>query len=153
MNSTHWAATLVMAATGLLTLSCQSPRQETDPAKSPSALVTPPAPDPSSDSTFAGAVVHVDMAAHLLTVKSATDQKAFMVKSKTKVITETSAHGALSTLNTGDLVEVEYEQQGAAAMATRVVRKAVAAGRKPAPDVERLERMLNPDPNNPYKMD
>jgi hypothetical protein len=153
MNSTHWAATLVMAATGLLTLSCQSPPRQPDPAKTPAALVAPPAPEPSPDNTFAGAVVHVDMSAHLLTVKSATDQKAFVVKSKTKVITETSTHGALSTLNTGDLVEVEYEQQGAVTMATRVVRKAVAAGRKSAPEVERLEKMLNPDPNNPYKTD
>ena len=79
------------------------------------------------------------------------EQKDFTVDPKTKVFTETSTHGALSTLNAGDLVDVEYERQGASATATRIVRKAVAAGEKPAPAVERLEKMLNPDPSNPFK--
>ena len=150
MNTTRLITILVMAAIGFLTLSCQSPRQ-TDSNKTPPAPAVAQAQESAPGNTFSGAVVHVNASANLLTVKSPSEQKEFTVASKTKVFTETSTHGTLSTLNAGDLVDVEYEQQGASATVTRIVRKAVAAGGKPAPDVGRLEKMLNPDPNDPFK--
>lgn len=150
MNTTHLTTILVTTGIGFLTISCQSP-QQTNSSNMPSSPPAAQAAEPVSGTTFSGAVVHVNARARLLTVKSPAEQKEFTVGPKIKVFTETSAHGTLSTLNTGDLVDVEYEQLGSSARATRIVRKAVAAGEKSAPSVERLERMLNPDPSDPYK--
>jgi hypothetical protein len=150
MITTRWYAVTFTLGLTFLTFSCQSP-QQTNSNKMPPASAVAQAADPAPGSTFSGAVVHVNARTHLLTVKSTAEQKEFTVGPKIKVFTETSAHGTLSTLNTGDLVDVEYEQLGASATATRIVRKAVAAGEKSAPSVERLERMLNPDPSDPYK--
>ncbi|HUI06086.1 MAG TPA: hypothetical protein VL486_03690 [Verrucomicrobiae bacterium] len=152
MNTMRWFTIPVTLATGLLVLACQSPRP-TAPPKAPPLPAVPSATEAAPGNTFSGTIVHIRPSVHLLTVKSTADQKDFVVGSKTPVFTETSRHGALSTLNVGDLVEVEYEQHDAVATATRIVRTAVAAGEKPAPEVERLEKMLNPDPSNPNKTD
>jgi len=152
MSAIHRFTIPIMLGAVLLMISCQSP-QPVVPAKTAPVPAVSSATGPVPGNTFSGTVLHVRPSAHLLTVRSTADQKDFVVGPKTEVFTETSRHGALSTLNVGDLVEVNYEQHDALATATRIVRTAVAAGQKPAPDVERLERMLNPDPNNPNKME
>ena len=149
MDKSRWSAVVVMLGIGWLLLSCASPKQ-TVVAKPTTPPVAPAAGAPESDNAFSGTIVQINRSAHLLTVKSASGQQDFVVGRKTEVFTETSKHGALSTLNVGDLVDVFCERHDAVTTATRIVRTAVAAGRKPAPEVERLERMLNPDPNNPY---
>ena len=152
MNPIQWFAIPILSGMSFWAVSCQSP-QPTGPARALAAPAAPGVTEPAPGNAFSGTVVRVDMKARLLTVRSRLGRKQFTVGPKTKVFTETSSQGRLSTLNVGDLVVVDYEQQGALATATRIVRKAVAAGERPAPEVERLEKMLNPDPNNPYKME
>jgi hypothetical protein len=150
MNTSRWSLIAAMLGLCCVALSCQSP-QPTVPAKPPTAPVAPALAEPESGNAFSGKIVRLRVSARLLTVKSAAGQKDFVVGPGAPVFTEASRRATLATLNVGDLVDVEYEQHDAVATATRIVRTAVAAGEKPAPEVERLERMLNPDPNNPFR--
>jgi Cu/Ag efflux protein CusF len=104
--------------------------------------------DPSAkDAQFEGTIDKVDAENSLITVQHWPLSKTFQVPSGCEIDILTNANAVLTQLKVGDVVAVTYSEAGKGLVAARIVRQGKAEHEEQNEKLERLEKMLNPSPN------
>jgi Cu/Ag efflux protein CusF len=102
---------------------------------------------PAAEVQFEGTIGKVDAANSLITVQHWPLSKTFQVPSGCEIDILTNATAVLTQLKVGDAVAVTYSEAGKNLVATRIVRQGKAQNQEQNEKLERLDKMLNPSPN------
>ncbi len=102
---------------------------------------------PAKDAQFEGTIGKVDAVNSLITVQHWPLSKTFQVPSGCEIDILTNANAVLTQLKAGDAVAVTYSEAGKDLVAMRIVRQGKAQNQEQNEKLERLDKMLNPSPN------
>jgi Cu/Ag efflux protein CusF len=102
---------------------------------------------PVKDSQFEGTIGKIDTDNGLLTVQHWPLSKTFKVPTECQIDILTNANAVLAQLKTGDAVAVTYSEAGKDLVAMRIVSQGKAQHQEQDEKLERLDKMLNPSPN------
>jgi Cu/Ag efflux protein CusF len=96
---------------------------------------------------FEGTVGKIDANKGLITVQHWPLSKTFKVPPECEIDLVTNTSAALNQLKVDEAVTVTYSEVGQDLVANRIVRKGKAHDKEREEKFERLEKMLNPSPN------
>jgi Cu/Ag efflux protein CusF len=101
----------------------------------------------SSDAQFVGTIGKIDADNSLITVQHWPLSKTFKVPPECEIDILTNANAVLTQLKVGNAVAVTYSEGGKGLVALRIVRQGKAQNQEQTEKLERLDKMLNPSPN------
>jgi Cu/Ag efflux protein CusF len=102
---------------------------------------------PAKDSRFEGTIGKIDADNGLLTVQHWPLSKTFKVPPECEIDILTNANAVLAQLKAGNAVAVTYSEAGKDLVAMRIVLQGKAQNQEQNEKLERLDKMLNPSPN------
>ncbi len=96
---------------------------------------------------FKGNVAKVDAERMLLTVQRLPLSRTFSVPADCRIMTPTNDTAVLTELKVDDPVVVRYDEVDGKWVANRIVHSGMGAKRENEEKLQRLDEMLNPNPN------
>ena len=100
-----------------------------------------------SGAEFAGTIEKIDAEEGIIRVEHWPLSKTFRVPPECVIDVPASARTGLAQLKVGDPVVVTYSGEGDKLVANRIVRRGRAFAKEHEEQLERLDEMLNPSPN------
>ena len=100
-----------------------------------------------SAADFEGTIGKIEKDKGLITVQRWPLSKTFKVPPECQIDNLKKSNAVLTQLKVGDAVIVSYSEGGKDLVANRIVRKGKAQNQKQNEKLERLDKMLNPSPN------
>ena len=102
---------------------------------------------PAKDGQFEGTIGKIDTDNSLITVEHWPLSKTFKVPAECEIDVLTNASAVLAQLKANDAVVVTYSEVGKDLVAVRIARQGKAEHEEQNEKLERLDKMLNPSPN------
>lgn len=130
----------------ILSFSCAERSSVLKPSPT-TATVTEKGKIVPSNTEFEGTIGRIDAEAGLITVQHWPLSKTFKVTPDCQIDISTNANAVLAELKVEDAVAVTYAEVGKDLVASRIVRKGKAHDREQEEQMDRLNEMLNPSPN------
>jgi hypothetical protein len=139
-----WVA--LVAGVAVVTASCAEHSLPLKPA-APAEIVTGTGTIAPASTDFEGTISRVDVQSGLVTVEHWPLSKTFQVPPECQIDILSNENAALTQLKIDDAVIVSYSEVGKGLVASRIVRRGKAYDQEKRDQMERLNDMLNPSPN------
>ena len=101
----------------------------------------------STAADFEGTIGKIEKDKGLITVQRWPSSKTFKVPPECQIDNLKGTNAVLTQLKVGDAVIVSYSEGGKDLVANRIVRQGKAQNQEQNEKMERLDKMLNPSPN------
>ena len=124
-----------------MALSCAEHSPRLNPAVTEKGEIAPANPE------FDGMIGRINADKRLVTVEHWPLSKAFKVPPECQIDVLKNAAAVLSQLKAGDAVRVTYSEVGKDLVASRIARRETVYDQEHKEKMERLDKMLNPSPN------
>jgi Cu/Ag efflux protein CusF len=139
-----WVA--LVAGVAVFTASCAEHSSTLKPV-SPGATVTGTGEIAPATTDFEGTISRIDVQNNRVTVQHWPLSKTFRVPPDCQIDVLTNANATLSELKIDDSVAVTYTEAGKDLVASHIARRGKAYDQEKREQMERLNDMLNPSPN------
>jgi hypothetical protein len=136
-----WIA--LVAGVAVVAASCA----EHSSALKPGETVTGTGPIAPATTEFEGTISRIDMQNDLVTVEHWPLSRTFQVPPECQIDTPSNENASLAQLKIDDAVIVTYLEVGKGLVASRIARRGKAYDQEKREQMERLNDMLNPSPN------
>jgi hypothetical protein len=139
-----WIA--LVAGVAVVTSSCAEHSSVFKPAAPVATVVGPGASAPAT-TDFEGTISRIDVQNDLVTVEHWPLSKTFQVPPECQIDIPSNENATLTQLKIDDAVIVTYTEEGKGLVASRIARRGKAYDQEKQEQMERLNDMLNPSPN------
>jgi hypothetical protein len=139
-----WVALVLGVA--VVATSCAEHSSALKPA-SPGATVTGTGEIAPAATDFEGTISRIDAQNNLVTVEHWPLSKTFQVPPECDIDVPSNENATLTELKIDDAVIVTYSEEGKSLVASRIARRGKAYDQEKREQLERLNDMLNPSPN------
>ncbi|HUK83818.1 MAG TPA: hypothetical protein VLZ12_14440 [Verrucomicrobiae bacterium] len=141
----HQLLSVVVVCTAVFVLSCAN--QTPKVGSQPSSQTVKKAQQVDQSKTFAGSIDKIYKAAGIVTVVHWPLYKTFQIDRKCEIVIPGREQAALDDFHVNELVIVSYREVGHVLVATRFARRSEEYIQERQEQLQRLEQMLNPSPN------